>query len=348
MSTLPGSDAAASPLPGSDAAVITLPGVDNACAKSTATAELTPVNLVVMYDKSASMGNTMEGFDPALKWTPVGTGMKAFLGDAASRGLDVSLQFFPLGATVDEACAAAYSTPRVPLAPLTDSTPFASAIDAMQPSGGTPTLPALTGAAAYARQVAQAAPSAKTAVVLVTDGEPGYRIAGQNVTGCPDNDVDHVAALAKANLEGTPPIATYVVGVGPSLDKLNAVASAGGTGQAIMVSVADPSRTATDFETALDAIRSSTLSCDFGFPQPPDGSTLDVNAVNVMWKTGAGDEHVVGYNLDCNGGTGWRYDNPSAPGRIQLCPSTCSTARGDRGGKITILFGCQTVTVNLR
>jgi von Willebrand factor type A domain len=348
----PGSDsdsgAGGSLLSESDAAVISLPDVDNACAKSTASAQLTPVNLVIMYDKSGSMGDTTQGFDPALKWLPVGAGMKAFLSDTASRGLDASLQFFPLGDTADVACPAAYGTPRVPMTPLTDSSAFVTAIDATQPSGGTPTLPALQGAATYARQVATEQPTAKTAVVLVTDGEPGYRINGQNVTGCPDNDIAHVAALAKTNFEGSPSIATYVVGVGPSLDKLNAIASAGGTGQAIMVSVADPAQTATVFQQALESVRSATLSCDFGFPSPPDGSTLDVNQVNVLWKSGGGTDQVVGYNVDCRGGIGWRYDNPAAPAHIQLCTSSCSTAQGDRDGKITVLFGCQTVPVDLR
>ena len=325
-----------------------MPGVDNACAKSTSSAELTPVNLVLMYDKSGSMGAEAEGFDPALKWIPVGTGMKAFLADPGSRGLDASLQFFPLGANVDEACAAPYATPQVPLTPLVDSAAFIAAIDGTAPSGGTPTLPALQGAITYAQKTAQEKPAAKTAVVLITDGVPGYRINGQNVTGCANNDIAHVSALAKSAFEATPAIRTYVIGVGPSLDNLNSIAAAGGTGEAIMVSVSDPSQTKTDFESALGVVRAATLSCDFAFPAPPDGSTLDVNAVNVLFSSGGGADQVVARNADCAGGTGWRYDNPNAPTRIQLCPTSCATAQGDRNGKITVLFGCTTVTVDLR
>ena len=48
------------------------------------------------FDKSGSMGDTATGFDPALKWTPVGTGMKEFFADPYSKTLRASLQFFPL------------------------------------------------------------------------------------------------------------------------------------------------------------------------------------------------------------------------------------------------------------
>ena len=46
----------------------------SACVSSLAGAELTPVNLVIMYDKSGSMGNPAEhpSFDPAKRWIPVG------------------------------------------------------------------------------------------------------------------------------------------------------------------------------------------------------------------------------------------------------------------------------------
>src|SRR4051794_41132070 len=47
-----------------------------ACATSTKMAQLTPINMVIMYDKSGSMGDTQSGFDPAKRWNPVNEGMK--------------------------------------------------------------------------------------------------------------------------------------------------------------------------------------------------------------------------------------------------------------------------------
>jgi hypothetical protein len=320
-------------------------GTSSACVTSTASAALTPVNLVVMYDKSGSMGDPADGFDPAKRWIPVGTGMKSFLSDTGSRSMRASLQFFPLGGDLQSTCNAAYGTPRVPMSPLTDAGPFVSAIDATTPNGGTPTLPALTGAISYARSVASANPEQKTVVVLVTDGEPGYRVNGQNVPGCPDNDIAHVASAAQGALAGNPSIATYVIGVGPSLQNLNSIAAAGGTGQALMVPVNDPGQTTASFQSALEKIRSATLSCVFGMPKAPDGQQLDADRVNVIFTKGTGQEVTLGYSADCANGQGWRYDNRANPTKVELCPASCGAVQADGKGKMTVAFGCKTVSV---
>src|SRR4051812_13374724 len=79
-----GSDTSYFPSSGGDGTSAT-PGPDNgngafndgpastsaACVTSKANAALTPVNLVFMYDRSGSMGDAAEGFDPAVKWLPV-------------------------------------------------------------------------------------------------------------------------------------------------------------------------------------------------------------------------------------------------------------------------------------
>jgi hypothetical protein len=313
-----------------------------ACVTSATNAALTPANLVFMYDRSGSMGATSEGFDPALKWIPVGNGMTSFFTDPGSAGMNASLQFFPLGADVAAMCAAPYGTPEVAMTPLTSSSALVDAIARTSPGGGTPTLPALEGAIAYAKQVAAQRAKEKTFVVLVTDGEPGYRIDGKNVTGCTDNDIAHVAAAAKAAFNGTPSIPTYVIGVGPSLQNLNAVAEAGGTSQAIMVSVSDPAQTKALFQKSLEGIRAETLSCSLPLPAPPDGKQLDTHAVNVGFTNGGGTETVLSYDGTCKSGAGWHYDNLAAPTKIDLCPTSCTVAQADRAGKLTIAFGCLT------
>jgi hypothetical protein len=315
-------------------------GTTAACVSSLAQAQLTPVNLVIMYDKSGSMGAVAEGFDPNKKWIPIGAGMKAFLADPGSKGLNASLQFFPLGGSVEETCNYAYATPRVGVSPLTDPSAFVSAIDQTTPFGGTPTYPALNGALTYARTVAKSRPGEKTAVVLATDGEPGYRIDGQNVPGCANNTIDKVAELAKSGVaEG---ISTYVIGVGANLANLNTIASAGGTGKAMMISVVDPTATRAEFQKALESVRASTLSCAFGIPAAPSGETINYRAVNVVLTSADGKENVLSYSGDCSNGAGWHYDNLEAPTRIELCSASCSTAQADRQAKISIAFGCMT------
>lgn len=315
----------------------------DACVSSTANAALQKVNLVFMYDRSGSMGDTQNSppFDPALKWIPVGNGMKSFFADANSKTLNASLQFFPLGTDVESNCTADYATPKVSLAPLTDASPFVNAITSIAPKGGTPTLPALQGAIAYAKQVAKQRPGEKPAVVLVTDGEPGYGINGSFVPGCANNDIAHVAAAAAAAVKATPSIPTYVIGVGPSLTNLNKIAASGGTGAALMVSVNDPTKTAGELQSVLDKVRGQLLSCDFALPPPPAGKQLDIEAVNVAFSNASGEKILV-YSSDCSNGQAWHYDNATTPTRIQLCPAACDAARQDAAAKLTIAFGCRT------
>jgi len=324
-------------------------GTGSACVSEVAQAELAPTNLVFIYDKSGSMGDQTTGFDPSVKWNPVNTGMKSFFSDPYSATVRASLQFFPMNDdTIQTTCSFDYSNPDVALSVANDPK-FDSTLDATKPSGGTPTLPALQGAIKYAQTIAAQRPDEKTAVVLVTDGEPGFYDATQKafVPGCPNNDIAHVSAAAAAAKAANPSIPTYVIGVGPSLDKLNQVAAAGGTNAAIMVDISDPTQTKTKIEQALAAIRQQEVSCDFSIPPAPAGQELDPNAVNVVLTKADGSQTVVGYSKDCSVAAGWRYDNPAAPTHISLCASACDAARTSTQGKVSIAFGCKTqIAVN--
>lgn len=317
-------------------------GTGDSCVKALSGAELEPVDLVFMYDRSGSMGDTRDGFDPAVKWDPVARGMKAFFEDPASHTLNASLKFFPLPeGDLAAICDHDYGAPDVPLASLSDATSFVSAIDKERPGGGTPTLPALRGAIAYAKKVATDRHE-KAAVVLVTDGEPGFGINGIFQPGCEDNTVDSVAETARAAHQETPSIATHVIGVGPSLSKLDAIAAAGGTGKAYMIDVAAPATTKQKLLDALRAIRGETVSCDLTMPPAPNGMVLNPNAVNVVFTSGMGKETVLTYSKDCSDVNGWHYDDPAAPKRIQLCSQTCGGAQSDKAARLSIAFGCFT------
>ncbi len=318
-------------------------GTNAACVTAIKNASLPAVNLVLMYDKSGSMGDPLEGGDPKAKWIPVNTGMKAFFADPSSTGYNASLQFFPAPGDLATTCAAPYASPLVPLTSLGQSQSLVAALDKAAPQGGTPTLPALEGAIAYAKETSRARPDEKTVVVLVTDGEPGLMVNGTFSPGCANNDVAHVAAAAASAYAGTPQIPTYVVGVGPSLQKLDAVAKAGGTSAAFMVPVSNPTETTTALQKALESIRSQVkLSCDFALPAAPAGQTLDTSRVNVAFTSGNGHETPLVYSSDCGAANGWRYDDIAHPQRIELCGAACGTAQADRNGKLTVALGCQT------
>lgn len=311
---------------GVDMAMSSTGSFDLGCASATSAAQLVPVSLVVMLDRSGSMGDGVNG-DAALKWNPVTAGLKAFFADAGSAGVRASLQYFPLVA--DQCNPSGYYFASVGMRALPDATSFAMSIDATSPGGNTPTRPAILGAIDLARDTADANPSETVAIVLVTDGEPDI---------C-DSSVNNVSLEANKVAGRTP---TYVIGVGPASASLDMIANSGGTGQATFVSVGDPAQTTADFLSALDAIRGKAVSCDFPLPPPPTGMALDFTQVNVLYTGSQAAPQQLLYDRSCASGTGWRYDNENSPTRVELCADTCVAAKQDRGAKIEVVFGCTT------
>lgn len=296
-------------------------------------------NTYLCSDVNATGCTQTAYYDPAKRWIPATTALKAFFGDAKSSGLAASLQFFPLldGSNSNKCSASDYQTPAVALTKLPNSAPFAMAIDARSPRGGTPTDVALAGAYAHAREVKTANPGEGIAVVLVTDGAPNACGDGNTST----LELVKTTAAAAAN-NSMSPVRTYVIGIGEGLASLNQIAASGGTSNATIISTTDVARTATDFQNALDTIRGNSLPCDVALPSPPDGKQLDINAVNVNVTTASGGNDTLSYNKECTGGTGWHYDNPSAPTRVVLCPTSCNTVRETAASNLSIAFGCAT------
>jgi|GEM_PF-5458830 len=106
-------------------------GVVPACAVTSATAQLPPINLVVMLDRSSSMGDPNSGGAPALSWNPVTNALEAFFADNGSAGMSAALTFFPNA--VNSCSASDYYTPEVPLTVLPNDTAFTSAINSRDP-----------------------------------------------------------------------------------------------------------------------------------------------------------------------------------------------------------------------
>jgi hypothetical protein len=310
-----------------DSGFLPLTQYDLACVGSTAQSHLVPVSLVVMLDRSGSMGDGING-DPKLKWQPVTDALKAFFEDPASTGVSASLHYFPGS---DMCNPDAYYTPAVSLRSLPDLA-FRMSMDMTVPMGSTPTLPAVTGAIQYAQDAQAMDTTQRLAIVLVTDGDPD---------SC-NSSVANVS-LALSMVQKTIP--TYVIGVGQDLMSLNNLATAGGTGSPTLVAVGDPTTTKTQFLAALDSIRGLVLSCDFPIPAAPVGQTIDFTQVNVTFTPSLSMQpELLPYDKDCSSGlAGWRYDDPMKPTQVELCPPSCAAARTDRDARIDLLFGCTTI-----
>ena len=154
-------------------------GVGPACATSSAAGKADPVYLVFVVDRSGSMK-----FNPVMnnKWDSVLAGLTAFFKDNQSAGLFASEQVFPQPAPSGDQCTSTnYQTPLVAMTALPDTAnKLAAALTINGPDAtfNTPTEAALKGAVAFAKTIE--ATGKKTAVVLVTDGDP---------MGCAGNSV---------------------------------------------------------------------------------------------------------------------------------------------------------------
>jgi hypothetical protein len=232
---------------------------------------------------------------------------------------------------------AAYATPEVPIAPLPGNAgAITASIAGHAPSGGTPTSAALQGAIDHAKAFANQNPDHVVIVTLATDGDP---------TEC-DPDINNIAAMAAAGLNGSPAIRTFVIGVGSSLTNLNAIAAAGGTGQAYIV---DTNQNVTQqFVDALEDIQGNALGCSYALPDPPEGEMLDLEKVNVEYTPGDGGPtqtipKVANAAACPPNGDGWYYDDEQAPTQILLCDFTCAKVSADTTGSMKILLGCETI-----
>lgn len=99
-------------------------------------------------------------------------------------------------------------------------------------------------------------------------------------------------------------------------------------------------------DMATGVVQSAQLSCEYDIPPPPMGEVLDPGKVNVNY-TPAGQPVMpilfVSNPADCGVKGGWYYDNPNAPTKVVMCPTTCDVLKADSTGKIEVLFGCETV-----
>jgi len=308
-------------------------GPIEACAAETTRAQQLPLGMYIMLDKSGSMD---EG--SPTKWVSIRGALANFLSQPTLTGVSVGLQYFPLGNLSSPSCNAAdYANPAVPIAALTQpqQQAIATSLLAQNPNGNTPTSAAEQGAINYAKTWGTAHPDHVVIVVLATDGEP---------TSC-DTDIGNIATIAQGGVNGTPKVLTFVIGVGNSLSNLNDIAAGGGTTQAFIVDT--NGNVGQQFLDALNTIRGTALGCVYTLPSP-DGGTPDFDKVNVQYTPGSGGAPQlfprVNGQADCPAsGDAWYYDNPAAPTKINLCPSTCDTVRADANGTVDVLLGCKTI-----
>ncbi len=318
---------------------------DNACGLDLSWAQLKPVDMLVMFDRSGSMLDDD-------KWPNATAALNAFFGAPGAAGLNVALRFFPhddpASGCNDEDCDAdACSRPLVELAPLlvepapTDAheAALSDAIAASMPvegtGQGTPIFAALDGALRWAVDEQATRPDENVVVVFVTDGR---------ANGC-EEDFDAISELASDALADHG-IRTYAIGLeGSSENDMDQLAEAGGTVDGIFIG--DSTMAEEQLLEALNTIRGQNLGCDFPVPAPlrmDQSVDLDNVSVTFVYESGAAPTVIarVADEGDCGGSLSWYYDDPGSPERIFLCEGACDRARAEQEGGLQILIGCDT------
>ncbi len=287
-----------------------------------------PLNLYIMLDRSSSMAGN--------KWDSAVAGLGAFLDDPASGGINLAFQSFPDGAAGCDQTV--YQTPAVGWGKLPALAPDVQAeLASLAPDGfSTPMYQALGGALLEGVAMKGSLPDEEAAVLLVTDGAPQGPTG--TCAGVNPEDPQAIADLAAAALGFG--VTTFVIGL-PGVDQsfANLVAAAGGSGQAVLVGTTNVED---EFRDALAKVRGDLLPCEYFIPESVRTGEVGITFVNVKIGLGGADPAIVPQNPGCDG-AGWRYDDPTMPTTIVLCPATCDQVSVDASASISIVLGCTTI-----
>ncbi len=294
-----------------------------------------PIDLFITLDRSRSM-DTVDRGSTMTRWEAVAAAVDGFINSPLSSGIGAGIAFFPRTASDGRPLCGTgdYAFPVVPIGPLPDVAPsILKAIAVQTRASGTPTTPAIEGAHLYTRSQQVASGDHTAALVVVTDGAP--RDCASSIAS--------TSAVAAAAIAASPPIRTYVLGVGPNLANLNAIAQAGGTTQAYLVESSGEGALLAAFE----AIRTSALACEYVIP--PGDPLTDADVLSVSTRTGAdGATTQVGQveNAEaCASQVGWFYDNPITstgppPSKVVLCPAACDPLVKTTGNRLDVAIDC--------
>jgi hypothetical protein len=148
-------------------------------------------------------------------------------------------------------------------------------------------------------------------------------------------------------------IRTFVIGAPgsePARTVLSTIAARGGTGNP----GCDPAQGNCHFDMtkesdfgaalgrALQAIVGQTITCELDIPQPEDGTSVDLDRVNVVYTPGGTTDSRLLQNdtrAACDAGAdGWQYAANNS--QIRLCGPTCDRVRSDPGARVDVVLGC--------
>jgi hypothetical protein len=297
------------------------PTAEENCGNSAKNMTQVPADLLLVLDRSGSMTNDIASDNPcttgsttcAERWSTMIQAMRIVLaGSPAS--INWGLKFFSSPSwtgeqgTTPKGCVVLPEM-EVPIG-TGNSEAIVGSIAAAIPNYNTPTRAAIDTASAYLTKLSD---GRSKYILLATDGEPNCAAAGPYPTS--DDREATLRSIAAAKAAG---IATYVIGVGPTADKLTEMAVKGGTGQFY------PAVSPQALIAALQAIVGSIASCVYTMSStPPDPNNLGVYLNKDLVAQSPTD--------------GWTLSSPDA---VTFHGPTCDRIKAGLYTDVQVLFGC--------
>jgi hypothetical protein len=306
--------------------------VEATCGDTTITPNQAPVDVLIVLDRSDSMGYSMgddcycasypanlrqgslcnpQPADCGDRWTVVSAAVDQTV--AANPQLNWGLDLF--SAPSSPACSVSL-VPQV-LIGTNNVLPIQSLLATMDLQLWTPTAAAVNAARMYLETVTD---GNDKVILLATDGEPNCM---NGKASSEDDMANTAAAVAAAAAEGYP---VYVVGIGPAfaVANLDQLAQAGGTGHYY------PAESAESLAESLATIsKIVSTTCEFQTPMsPPDDSKVWVYVDKTLIN------QVATSTED-----GWRFGATSS--NIVLTGSYCADLLAGAPSTVQIIFGCK-------
>jgi hypothetical protein len=293
------------------------------CGTTTITPNRAPVDILIVLDRSDSMGYSITSdcycqasSNPGQICVPVPanctdrwSAVKAAVSQtvAANPSVDWGIQLF--SSPTGPSCSVSFN-PQVAIT-AGSGAQIQSLLDSTTLALYTPTAAAVNAALIYLQSVKDAN---SRYILLATDGEPNCS-GGLNFN---DDMPATSAAVASAAASGFP---VYVVGIGPAPSNLDQLAKVGGTDHYY------PADSAQALTTALGAItKKVSTTCEFLTPTtPPDDSKVYVYV----------DKTLVTQD-DANG---WKFGTSNSD--IILTGSHCTDMLTGVTSLVEIIFGCK-------
>jgi len=89
---------------------------------------------------------------------------------------------------------------------------------------------------------------------------------------------------------------------------------------------------------ADDVVKKVTVSCEFPFPEPPAGETLDPDTIQIQYTPGTGGKETfkqVKSKAECTAGAFYVEGQ-----KVLLCDEACSAVQSDPGAALAVEYGC--------